>query len=57
MVHESEQKSLENKGLNQREGLVVETVGRKSMWEERREEERRGRKVQQWKNRNRLVGD
>lgn len=44
VVHETEQRSIENKGLNQREGGVVETVGGKSMWEERSEEERGDRK-------------
>lgn len=44
MVHETEQRSIENKGLNQREGGVVETVGGKSVWEERSEEERGDRK-------------
>lgn len=44
MVHEAELRNLENTGLNQREGGVVETVGGKSMWEERREEERGDRK-------------
>lgn len=37
MVHETEQRSIENKGLNQREGLVVDTVRGKSMWEKRKE--------------------
>lgn len=45
-MHETEQRTTENKGLNQRESRVVKTVGRKSMWEERREEKRGERKVQ-----------
>lgn len=39
-VHEAEQRGIENEGLNQREGGVMETVGGKNEWEERREEGR-----------------
>lgn len=37
MVREAEN---ENEGLNQREGGVMETVGGKNEWQERREEGR-----------------
>lgn len=43
-VREAEQRSIENEGLNQREGGVMETVGGKNEWEEIREKGRGDRK-------------
>ena len=43
-MREAEQKSIENEGLNQREGGVIEIVGGRNKWEERREEGRGDRK-------------
>lgn len=40
MVCEAERRNIENEGLNQREGGVMETVGGKNKWQERREEGR-----------------
>lgn len=43
-MREAEQRSIENEGLNQREGGVMETVGGKNEWEEIREKGRGDRK-------------
>lgn len=39
-MREAEQRGIEKKEVNQREGGVMETVGGENKWEERREEGR-----------------